>query len=239
MIRRTIAGVPVIIVAVLLAFGSCKDLGDPVKPALTASLFSVNLAPGGTATIAISGGTPPYRIDQLPNPQLATAAITNLQDGNAQLHIAAAASVPAAGTTNLTIKDSGTDDSPVDGSASGESEIVITITVGASPAVSFSSEIQPIFTNRCVNAGCHPGGGGPFSLQTGQSYAALVGVTATTGGCAGTLQRVRQSFADSSALVRRLEGTTCGPQMPFGLTPIPQSEINLIRTWINQGANNN
>lgn len=113
---------------------------------------------------------------------------------------------------------------------------------GTSPqpsVVSFAGNVQPVFTNRCVNAGCHPGGGAPFSLQAGASYNALVGDTATTGACAGTLLRVRASFADSSALVRRLEGTTCGFRMPLNLTPLPQNEITLIRDWINQGANNN
>ena len=105
--------------------------------------------------------------------------------------------------------------------------------------VSFAGAVQPILTTRCVNAGCHPGGGAPFSLRADSSYILLVGDTATVGACAGTLLRVRPSSADSSAIIRRLEGTSCGPQMPFGLAALPQSEITLIRTWINEGAANN
>jgi len=220
-------------------FGSCKDMGDELKQSLTASAFSVSLSTGGTASVSISGGVPPYSISQQPDPALATAVLTNLPDRSGQLLIAATNNATASGTTQVRVKESGSGDSQFESPTSGEDEIVISVTVGAVPGVSFSGDVQPIFTSRCVNAGCHPGGGGPFSLQAGQSYNALVGVAVTTGACSGTFQRVRPLFADSSAIIRRLGGTTCGVQMPFGLSPLPQNEINVIRDWINQGAANN
>jgi hypothetical protein len=103
--------------------------------------------------------------------------------------------------------------------------------------VSFVSHVQPIFNASSVDAGCHPGGGAPFSLQAGVSYASLVNVPAVTGPCAG-LPRVKPSSADSSALHRRLAGT-CGAQMPLGGSPLPQSQRDLIRNWVNEGAQNN
>jgi hypothetical protein len=112
-----------------------------------------------------------------------------------------------------------------------------TITVTVSPPVSYSAQVQPIFTNNCVNAGCHPGGGAPFPLVPSQSYSLLVGVDATTGPCR-PIKRVLAGNPDASALVKRLEGT-CGDLMPFGGNPLPAGNIQLIRDWISQGARNN
>jgi len=239
MIVQRIIGVLALVGGTVAVFGSCKDLGDEVKQGLSSSAFFVNLTPGGTASVLISGGVPPYRISQQPDPALATAVLTNLPDGSGQLLITATNNATASGTTQVGVKESSLGDSQFESPTNGEDEIVISVTVGAVPVVSFSGGVQPIFTNRCVNAGCHPGGGAPFSLQAGQSYNALVGVAATTGACSGTFQRVRPLFADSSAIIRRLGGTTCGVQMPFGLSPLSQNEINVIRDWINQGAANN
>lgn len=112
-----------------------------------------------------------------------------------------------------------------------------TLSVTIVTAILFSSQIQPIFTASCVNSGCHPGGGAPFSLQSGSSYANLVNVQAVTGPCAGDMRGVPAAAA-TSALVKRLEGT-CGDQMPLGGTPLAAAQIQLIRDWITQGARNN
>jgi len=234
MITRKVVGA----LSLVSLLGSCKDMGDEVKRVLTASTYIVSLSPGGTANITITGGTPPYSISQEPDPSLATASLANLPNGDGQLAITAASSITTGETTQVKVKDSG-DDDDFDFPSSGESEIVILVTVSVSAPVSFSGQVQPIFTNGCVNQGCHPGGSAPFPLQSGQSHSALVGVTSTTGTCAGALQRVRPFNADSSSLIRRLEGTSCGVQMPFGFPALPQSEVNLIRDWINQGAINN
>ena len=109
---------------------------------------------------------------------------------------------------------------------------------GGGGAVSFSTQMQPIFTTNCTNRGCHPGNGAPFSLLASVSYANLVNVTATVP-CPGvTIPRVKPFSPDSSALVRRLAGT-CGLQMPLGFSPLSASDQALIRDWITQGALNN
>lgn len=225
-------------IAVVLSFvfiQSCKDMGSvPPTPVLTAATFSVTLIPGGQTTVAISGGTPPYTISRQPVASIASATLSNNANGSGTLTIQASGQ-NVSGTTSVKVTDSdvhGASDSP----NHEENEIEITIQISAT-LISFSGQVQPIFTNRCVNAGCHPGGSAPFPLQTGVSYGRLVNVVATEAPCAGSL-RVKPSDAANSVLYRRLEGT-CGNQMPLGLTPLPQAERDLIRDWINQGAANN
>jgi len=105
--------------------------------------------------------------------------------------------------------------------------------------ISFAGQIQPILNAGCVNRGCHPGGGAPFSLESSVSYNNLVNIPATVGPCANRLLRVKPNSADSSALYLRVSGSTCGLQMPLSGNLLSTTDINLIRDWINQGAQNN
>lgn len=104
----------------------------------------------------------------------------------------------------------------------------------ANTPVSFSRDIQPIFTRRCTD--CHGGSAGMF-LDEGESYANLVNVPATKG-CTSEM-RVKPGDPDASVLYKRLTGTSCGAQMPKKAPPLPAEEINLIRRWIESGAPNN
>lgn len=233
---KKLLAVYVVMILIAVSFQQCKDLGSaPGKPPLTASMFNVTLSPGGQATVLISGGNPPYTISRQPDAALATATLTNKPDQTADLVITAVSGA-VSGRTSVKVKDSDTHDSSLDAPLHEENEIEIEIQVNAT-LVSFGNDIQPIFTNNCVSAGCHPGGGAPFSLRSGDSYDRLVNVDATTGPCAG-IKRVVPGNPDGSALVKRLEGT-CGTQMPIGGSPLPPSDIQRIRTWITQGALNN
>lgn len=102
--------------------------------------------------------------------------------------------------------------------------------------ISFSTQVQPIFTISCVNAGCHPGGGAPFSLASGVSRGNLVGVDMVNSACGG--KRVLAGDANASGLIKKLEGN-CGARMPLGGAALSSAEITLIRDWISQGAQNN
>lgn len=184
--------------------------------ALAAGQNTFNLFVGDIDSTTISGGTQPYSFITTGD---TTKVIPSLTGSVVVIRAV------AAGSSAIVVGDnSGT-------------QLSVTISVTVSAPVSFSTQVQPIFTNRCVNAGCHPGGGAPFPLQASVSYGNLVGVTATNGPCAGD-KRVLPFSADASALVKRLEGT-CGFQMPLGGTPLPADQIQLIRDWINQGAANN
>lgn len=101
-------------------------------------------------------------------------------------------------------------------------------------AVSFSKQIQPIFDARCTT--CHGGSGG-LVLDEGESYSNLVNVAAQRS-CPPE-KRVMPGNASASVLYKKISGTSCGTQMPKKGPPLLESEIRLIRTWIDEGARNN
>ena len=107
------------------------------------------------------------------------------------------------------------------------------------PAASFGpifSEIQAsVLTPDCATSGCHAGGNpsAGLNLEEANSYAMLVGIQSSQN---AALQRVEAGDPDNSYLVQKLEGTaSSGQQMPPG-APLPQSEIDVIRQWITDGA---
>ena len=90
--------------------------------------------------------------------------------------------------------------------------------------VSFQTDIQPIFTQNCIN--CHKAGSTAPDLTSGVSYAAI-----TSGGF------VVASNADGSELYNRLNGVG-GALMPTS-GALPADKIALVKQWINEGALNN
>jgi hypothetical protein len=93
-----------------------------------------------------------------------------------------------------------------------------------------------VFTPNCASSSCH-GGGVPaagLNLEAGSSYASLVGMPSNQD--AGMV-RVVPFDADSSYLVMKLENDPAitGSRMPPS-TPLAQSTIDVIREWINAGA---
>jgi hypothetical protein len=188
-----------------------------MQSGLMVNQSAVSLAPGDSIILAITGGAAPYTFASQGNPAVAQASISG-----SELKILAI----GVGTTQIVVRDS----------SSPPLQFTVTANVAAS-LVMFATQVQPIFTNRCVNQGCHPGNGAPFSLGVGESYGQLVNVTATNGLCAG-IPRVEPFSIDSSALYRRIIGT-CGQQMPLNLPPLPSDERDVIEGWINQGAQNN
>ena len=98
-----------------------------------------------------------------------------------------------------------------------------------------------ILAPTCAVSGCHSGPSGP-GLPTGMdlttadnSFNNLVGVQSLQN--AG-LQRVAPGDADNSYLVQKLEGTSAaGQRMPLAGPPLDQASIDVIRAWIDNGAN--
>ena len=95
-----------------------------------------------------------------------------------------------------------------------------------------------------------------MSLDAGTAYQDLVGATACE---APALKRVEAASSAMSYLINKLNGDlatiqsaggcagcpnftpagNCGSQMPLIGAPLPSSEIQVIRDWIDQGAKNN
>lgn len=102
------------------------------------------------------------------------------------------------------------------------------------------SSIQAnIFTPTCVQ--CHAGSTPPagLNLEDGQSFSNLVNIRRMF----DNEIRVVSGNANNSFLIDKLEnnnlGNSRGDQMPLGGPYLNQATINVIRTWINDGANNN
>lgn len=90
--------------------------------------------------------------------------------------------------------------------------------------VSYSAEIQPIFDTNCGM--CHT-----------WDHASTVNASTSCGG-AGSV-RIAPGNLNTSRLYQKIATTPpCGNSMPPG-SPLQQSEIDLIRDWILQGAPNN
>src|SRR5215469_3508953 len=99
----------------------------------------------------------------------------------------------------------------------------------------FKSIQDNVFTPICTK--CHIGAGAPEGLQLDEahSYALLVGVPSTE---QPNVLRIKAGDPDNSYLVQKIEGapSISGVRMPFGGPYLPQSTIDVIRTWVSNGA---
>jgi hypothetical protein len=94
--------------------------------------------------------------------------------------------------------------------------------------VSYSRHVQPLFNQACALSGCHDDGVPQGSLKL-TSY----------GNTVLTLNSVVvQGKPDQSILVLRIQGSL-GARMPPGNNPLNQNQINGIRTWVAEGAQDN
>ena len=115
-----------------------------------------------------------------------------------------------------------------------------TSSVTSSSVVSFSKDIQPIFNSNCVI--CHQGAGqAGLTLEPNVSYSKLVGIASTE---STTELRVKAGAPEQSYILAKLNGTQVqaggsGARMPYGASPLPQSQINLVQQWVAEGAPNN
>ena len=110
-------------------------------------------------------------------------------------------------------------------------------TSGGPTTVSYTRDIVPLFTRAgCMNITCH-GGTFPTSGYDLRTYLSTFG----PGAEALSLHacNVVPGAPDQSYLIEKL-GTSprLGVQMPDALTPLGASDLNVIRTWILEGAQN-
>ncbi len=99
-----------------------------------------------------------------------------------------------------------------------------------SAAVSYASEIQPIFNRSCVN--CHGGeDDGEPRLEAGLNLTSYDGVLA--GSEFGSV--VEAGDIEGSILFEMVEAG----EMPEEGDPLSPAEIELLRNWIVEGAENN
>ena len=113
-------------------------------------------------------------------------------------------------------------------------------------SVSFATDVQPVLSGSCAFSGCHGTtntrpSSKPMVLATGQAYDQIVNVSA---GELATMMRIKPSKPDSSYLVHKIQGTHAtvggtGQRMPLGQPALAQTQIDMIRTWVSEGAKRN
>ncbi len=105
------------------------------------------------------------------------------------------------------------------------------------PALSYATDIEPLFVADCTSMGCHgfPMPQDGLDLRVGAGYADLVGVPADQ---CSERTLVAPGQADDSYLMDKLLGADLcmGNRMPKGDDPYTPEQLDLIAAWICQGA---
>lgn len=95
-------------------------------------------------------------------------------------------------------------------------------------SVYFQNQILPILVSNCTESGCH----NTTDHQDGvilTSYQSLM----------STVENVTDNNWDENKLMKVLLEDDPDDRMPYNKAPLPQTQINLIAAWIQQGAKNN
>lgn len=102
------------------------------------------------------------------------------------------------------------------------------------PEISYSDDIQPIFTSSCGGSGCHIN-----SSTNGVNLSSYSSVMNSVGSVYGT-NIVIPGEPDESPLIDKIEANPDkGNRMPNGGPYLTADEINKIRAWIEGGAEDN
>ena len=116
-------------------------------------------------------------------------------------------------------------------------------TTSADTSATLSGDVQPIFTANCALSGCHAGTGpaAGMNLGAGLGFAHTVNRPSTE---VPGRDRIEPFQPDASYLINKIEGTAGSvggipSRMPLGGAPLSQAQIDLIRSWILAGAQNN
>jgi len=98
--------------------------------------------------------------------------------------------------------------------------------------LNFETHIKPLFINKCASgSGCHSA----FDPANGLNLTDYQ--TIMTYFAAGREQLVIPGQADQSFLYNILRGPLLGiPRMPLDLPPLNSNNLNGVKTWINEGA---
>jgi hypothetical protein len=95
--------------------------------------------------------------------------------------------------------------------------------------VSYSQYIQPVFNLKCTNAGCHD----DATRAAGLSLTSWANTTADP-------SVVARGEPDNSKLVWAITGNAAvSPMPPISYPPMTANQINGVKTWIDEGAQNN
>lgn len=115
---------------------------------------------------------------------------------------------------------------------------------GGNGEVSYSRDVQPIFSTNCAFSGCHDHltMSGGLNLEANASYENIVNVPSTE----TALDRIEPGDPDQSYLYLKLTGDYVNVpggegtgRMPLNGPPLPDDDIETIESWILDGAPDN
>ena len=106
----------------------------------------------------------------------------------------------------------------------------------------FTNQVQPILTSRCVT--CHKSGGSGYAatgldLSAGNAYLNLLGSDGTgkVSSEVPTTLRVKPGSADNSYIYQKINpNPASGGRMPLDGSVLSSEQIDIIKTWIQNGA---
>jgi len=106
------------------------------------------------------------------------------------------------------------------------------------PTATFSRVQSEIFTPTCARVGCHDAFGAQqgLVLEAGAAYGNLVNVKSSE----SSLDRIEPGSPEASYLYIKITGSAglTGDRMPYGLPPLDDAKLQLVRDWIRRGAPN-
>jgi len=110
--------------------------------------------------------------------------------------------------------------------------IIVTTAQDKKMRVSFKEDVMPVFQKKCMN--CHnTEDESPSNLYL-DTYMELMKGDSRHGPV------IKAKKGEESTLIMKLRGTASfGKQMPRGKKPLDEETIEMISTWIDQGAKNN
>jgi uncharacterized protein (TIGR03118 family) len=133
----------------------------------------------------------------------------------------------------------------VDGNVGTSAASMVTVANNAPAAVTLTQLQTQIFTPIC--SGCHSGSGstlpGVQNLTAGHTFSNVVGVASIE---QPALLRIKPNDPTNSYLIQKIQGAAgiTGSRMPFGCGSVAnpcldQATINMVISWVSQGALNN
>jgi hypothetical protein len=126
--------------------------------------------------------------------------------------------------------------------------VIAVLLLACGGPATFTTVQDDVFTKSCAFSTCHGGRAGDLKLTEGESYAALVNVTPA--GVNSTNPEypadvdvsdeilVIPGDPDNSYLIKKLEGAPDinGSPMPEGSQGFDEDKVELVRSWIANGA---
>ncbi|NGP76464.1 hypothetical protein G3570_07460 [Balneolaceae bacterium YR4-1] len=102
--------------------------------------------------------------------------------------------------------------------------------------VSFSEDIQPIFSGNCTTSGCHDSNTQESGVNLTSYDAALNSIGVQYG-----TEIIDPGSSSNSPIVDKIsnENPQFGQRMPLNRQPLSDAEIDSVVAWINNGAPNN